>query len=86
MTNGETAREKQECREALHELYHFLDGELTDVKREHIREHLEDCPPCFEAFDFEAEVKAYIAGKCRERSPEELRTRIAEAIAQQAPR
>ena len=81
MTNGDDiASEKHQCREALHELYHFLDGELTDDKRVHIREHLETCPPCFEAFDFEAEIKLHIANKCRERVPEELRARIAEAI------
>ncbi len=68
------------CSETLHELYHFLDGELTDAKRAHIQQHLEECPPCYEAFDFEAEIKAYIASKCRERSPDDLRARIAEAI------
>lgn len=73
------------CSETLHELYHFLDGELTDERRAHIRIHLEGCPPCFEAFDFEAEIKAYIADKCRERVPEELRARIAAAIGHQPP-
>ncbi len=73
------------CAETLHELYHFLDGELTDAKRAHIQQHLEECPPCYEAFDFEAEIKAYIASKCRERSPDELRARIAEAIGHEQP-
>src|SRR6266849_740043 len=41
------------CRECVEHLYEFLDRELTpDVERE-IREHLEDCPPCGEQFDFE---------------------------------
>jgi mycothiol system anti-sigma-R factor len=56
-----------DCSETLHELYHFLDGELTDEKRAQIQQHLEGCPPCFEAFDFEAEIKHYIAQKCRDR-------------------
>ena len=72
--------EHADCADALHELYHFLDGELTDDKKVLIREHLEGCPPCFEAFDFEAEIKAYVASKCREKSPDALRARIAEAI------
>jgi mycothiol system anti-sigma-R factor len=72
--------EHGDCSETLHELYHFLDGELTDDKRAAIHEHLEECPPCFEAFDFEAEIKAYVASKCREKSPEALRARIAEVI------
>jgi len=74
-----------DCSETLHELYHFLDGELTDDKRAAIQRHLEGCPPCFEAFDFEAEIKHYVAQKCRDRVPDSLRARIAEAIQQQAP-
>lgn len=73
-----------DCSETLLELYHFLDGELTDVKRAEIQRHLEDCPPCFEAFDFEAEIKQYIAQKCRDRVPESLRERIARAIEETA--
>jgi mycothiol system anti-sigma-R factor len=71
---------KRECREALTELYQFLDGELTDDRRSLIREHLDDCPPCDDAYDFEAELRAVIARKCREEVPESLRRRIAEAI------
>jgi anti-sigma factor (TIGR02949 family) len=82
---GHAGTVHHDCIEALHELYHFLDGELTDDKRHHIRRHLEGCPPCFEAFDFEAEIKAYIADKCRERVPENLRVRIAEAIGHEPP-
>jgi mycothiol system anti-sigma-R factor len=74
-----------DCSETLQELYQFLDGELTDEKRVQIQQHLEDCPPCFEAFDFEVEIKQYIAQKCRDRVPESLRVRIAEAIGQDPP-
>lgn len=77
--------ETGECNDTIHELYHFLDGELTDERRDLIREHLESCPPCFEAFDFEAELKAYVADKCRERVPDSLRARIAEAIGHTPP-
>jgi mycothiol system anti-sigma-R factor len=68
------------CDETLHELYHFLDGELTDDKKLHIRAHLESCPPCFEHFDFEAELRIVISTKCQERVPDQLRQRIADAI------
>ena len=77
---------KQECRDSLHELYQFIDGELTDDTRSRIQQHLEGCPPCYEAFDFEAELKAYIADKCRERVPDGLRARIADAIGLPDPR
>lgn len=70
------------CSDALHELYEFIDGELTPERRKAIHSHLEDCPPCFEAFDFEAEIKGYLAQKCREHVPDSLKEKIARAIAQ----
>ncbi len=70
-----------DCDEALHQLYHFLDGELTDERRVEIRTHLDDCPPCFEAFDFEAELRIVISHHCRETVPEALKQRIAALLA-----
>jgi mycothiol system anti-sigma-R factor len=72
--------EGPECQEALDTLYHFLDGELTDERRIQIQRHLDDCSPCLEAFDFEAELKVVIARRCRETVPETLRLRIAIAL------
>ena len=72
--------EKRECVDALEELYTFLDGELTVEKREHIRVHLDDCNPCLETFDFEAELRIVISTKCRESVPESLKEKIREQI------
>ena len=72
------------CDDALHELYGYLDGELTAERRNDIQHHLDDCPPCYEAFDFEAELRLVIARKCTETVPESLKHRIAEAIRQEA--
>ena len=69
-----------DCGEAIHRLYHFLDGELTDQRRHDIQRHLDDCGPCLEAFDFEAELRLMIATKCRDEVPETLRIRISQAI------
>lgn len=65
------------CEEALAELYTYLDGELTDERRSLIRSHLDDCNPCFEAFDFEAELRIVISHRCRDAVPDSLRDRIA---------
>ena len=54
-----------------------LDGELTVFKRQEIRRHLDDCPPCAKGFDFEMELRQVIASKCRDEVPVELRERIA---------
>ncbi len=73
--------EHANCDETVKELYGFLDGELTDERRLHIREHLDGCPPCFEAFDFEAELREVIANRCRDQVPVELKNKIAALIA-----
>ena len=33
-----------DCQEAVHQLYHYLDGELTDEKRAAIARHLDSAP------------------------------------------
>jgi mycothiol system anti-sigma-R factor len=68
------------CDEAVHQLYHFLDGELTDVRRAQISEHLTYCAPCGGAVEFEAELRIVIASHCRDHVPESLIRRIAAAI------
>jgi mycothiol system anti-sigma-R factor len=71
-----------DCDDALHELYTFLDGELTDETRSAIRHHLDGCPPCFEQYDFEVELRQVIARKCQDTVPDALRQRIADLLDQ----
>jgi mycothiol system anti-sigma-R factor len=77
------AEDKGDCVEAAHLLYHYLDGELTTERRVLIRQHLDDCPPCGQAFDFEAELRVVIAQKCREEVPPELVERVRKALGQE---
>ena len=72
--------EKRECSEAVELLYHYIDGQLTEERRTLIQRHLDDCPPCLDAYDFEAELRVVIAHKCREHVPDHLRLRVARAI------
>ena len=73
---------KPDCAESLRELYAFLDGELTADRRQHIESHLQGCLPCYEAFDFEAELRIVISTRCRDEVPEALRHRVADALRQ----
>jgi mycothiol system anti-sigma-R factor len=69
------------CEEALAEVYTFLDGELTDGDRRLIASHLDGCNPCFETFDFEAELRAVISTRAHsDEVPETLRIRISEKL------
>lgn len=68
------------CGAALRELYHFLHGELNEDLRVTIRVHLDGCSSCLEVYDFEAELRAVVAERCRDEVPEQLRRRIAGLI------
>jgi mycothiol system anti-sigma-R factor len=69
-----------ECEDALHELYDFLDGELTEERRAAIQAHLDNCQPCAEPYDFEAELRHVIRRKCHEQVPESLIGKVLEAL------
>jgi mycothiol system anti-sigma-R factor len=68
---------KAECAEVLAEVWTLLDGECSPETQAKLRQHLEDCPPCFQAYGLEERIKALISTKCRgERAPDSLRARL----------
>lgn len=71
-----------DCQDALHTLYSFLDGELTAERRAAIQHHLDQCAPCLRAFDWEAELKMVVARSCRDQVPDHLRMRIVNVLAE----
>ena len=73
MGTGETGAD---CSDSIERLYSYLDGELTDERRAEIKRHLDECPPCGQAFDFEAELRVVIASRCKDRVPDALRQRV----------
>lgn len=66
-----------ECQETIARLYTFLDGELTQDRKEKIRQHLDECSPCLEAYEFEAELRSMIASKSKDKCPDHLRAKVA---------
>jgi mycothiol system anti-sigma-R factor len=70
------AEEHADCEGTIERLYHYLDGELTDERRAEISQHLDECGPCLDAYDFEAELRRVIAHRCRDRVPEHLIVRV----------
>lgn len=75
-----------DCDQAIHQLYHYLDGELTDERRSQIVRHLDLCEPCAAAAGFEVELRQVIANRCRDRVPDALIRRIADAICEEQRR
>ncbi len=82
--DGGEASETMECEDAIHELYSYLDGELTVWKRRAIGRHLDDCPPCAQGYEFEVELRQVIVSRCHDKVPEELRRRIARSIGEES--
>ncbi len=68
------------CREALAKLYSFLDGDMTDQRREAVSRHLDECSPCVRAYGFEAELKQMLTSKCKDHVPGPLADRIYGAL------
>jgi len=75
-----------DCGEAVHQLYDYLDGELTEERRRKIVAHLDRCGFCADAAGFESELRLIIANRCRDRVPESLMSRIADAIYEEESR
>jgi mycothiol system anti-sigma-R factor len=61
----------------LEEVYLYLDLEITNGRRESIRQHLDECSPCLREYGIEQEVKALVGRCCGdETAPIELRERL----------
>jgi mycothiol system anti-sigma-R factor len=74
-----------DCNDALHTLYEYLDGELTDDRRSIIQRHLDTCQPCAEPYDFEAELRSVVRRKCQDQVPESLREKVRKALEAEIP-
>lgn len=79
---GEKAH-NDKCAETLKRLYVYLDGELTEDRRRSIKAHLDECSPCVEALEFEAELRRVVADRCRDRVPDQLLERVAHLLEQE---
>ena len=80
---GTGVHSSMSCDEAVHGLYGYLDGELTEERRAEIGRHLDGCAPCGSAAHFEAELRAVIADRCRDTVPESLKERVAAVLSQE---
>ncbi len=65
-----------ECDDLLNEVADFLHGELDPEETARLRQHLEDCPPCFETADFQAQLRQLLSKRCREQVPADFQARV----------
>jgi mycothiol system anti-sigma-R factor len=72
-----------DCPAVLAQVDEFLDGELDDVRRAVVAQHLAECPPCRERVQAEGAVRALVHRCCGcEPAPEHLRVQIVTQIRQ----
>lgn len=71
----------KDCDDLLHELEHFLHGELTVDKQAALRHHLDECPPCLETADFQAQLRKIVAKRCFEQVPQSLQLKVEALLA-----
>ena len=64
------------CDEGLHEIEHYLHGELDQVRSHSLAEHLEGCGHCLERAEFQRKLKEIIRAKCRSDAPADLVWRV----------
>jgi mycothiol system anti-sigma-R factor len=74
------------CDETIERLYFYLDGELTEERREEIRLHLDLCGPCVDVYGFETELRRVIANRCKDHVPPSLIERVAVALREEQDR
>ena len=74
------------CDKAIAEVYSFLDGELTAVRRSKIEWHLRKCPPCADSFHFEERLMFLVKRSCAgdDDVPPELFDRLQALIQREA--
>ena len=74
------------CQQAVRRLHLFVDRELSSQEVSEVRQHLDDCPPCRERFQFQASLKRLIHDRvAHESCPEEVRSRLFSSLLQKKP-
>ena len=77
---------KQDCpnkRECFEMLQLILDGEATPSQRDtFLRDHLEDCMPCYQYYHLEVAIRQLLKTKCTGHAPDELVEEIKRKVAQ----
>lgn len=68
------------CDDALHDVYGYLDREVTRYRIWRIRRHLEECDGCERAFVFEERLRIVIRERLHEEVPAEFLTRLRQAL------
>ena len=65
-----------DCSAVLADVWLMLDNECDEATRRRLKQHMEECGACFEAYGIEEKIKGLLHRKCCEHAPEGLRERL----------
>jgi len=68
------------CEGAFHDVYSYLDQELTWFRSWKLRRHLKACDGCEDAYSFEERLRLVVRSRLREDIPPDLLARLQQAI------
>lgn len=68
------------CDDAFHEVYSYLDDEISWFKAWRLRRHLKACEGCEQAYVFEQRLRLVVRTRLREDIPPEFLARLRRAI------
>ncbi|WP_067687949.1 mycothiol system anti-sigma-R factor [Nocardia jejuensis] len=66
-----------DCSAVLADVWLLLDNECDEATKSRLREHIDRCSPCIEAYGLEEKLKSLLTRKCGgDRAPASLRQRL----------
>lgn len=69
------------CSEAVDQLWHYLEHELTDERRSEIEEHLAFCRRCCGEMEFARELRRFLADAAAPELPPNVEARLTTFLA-----
>ncbi len=90
MNSPDQSKMKQDCensRECFEMLQLILDGEATTQQKDHfLKQHLEQCMPCYRNYHLEVAIRQLLKTKCTQHAPQDLVDDIRKKVIQNLSR
>lgn len=81
-SNSGNCSNKRDCMELLQLI---VDGEATPAQKNHFRDHLDQCMPCYQQYHLDLAIRELLKVKCHHNAPPELIESIKIKIRQNIP-
>jgi anti-sigma factor (TIGR02949 family) len=76
MSTPDQSKMKQDCenkKDCLEMLQLIIDGEATTAQKDlFLKDHLEQCMPCYQSYNLEMAIRQLLKTKCSEHAPQDL--------------